>query len=232
MSKIFKKIVFVFVLGFVMFFIFSGNTYATSEVDVIAERMKVNASTEGKYFKVGMMSNYYQVERYNADVTIYRNVSIAKISDTIASSDIEDNFIQRTYIANDSTIVGFNGPVPRGYGKTLLYGLGYDWAYDDSGDNSESNYDGIFSNGNGFALHFSTPEIVENTQKYKLVTDEYLEYNYVRLELIADVVTADVTIRQYQKWWWGPQNLWEANVTAYIFCNIREEVHYSQDILY
>ncbi|MDE7263373.1 MAG: hypothetical protein K2N64_01750 [Anaeroplasmataceae bacterium] len=100
----------------------------------------------------------------------------------------------------DNLIVGFNGEVQRGYGETLLYGLGYERFYDDSLDTSKNNYkDSCVMS--GIITTFYTTGIVENTQMYKLTSNEY------------------------QKWW-GNQNLWTANVTAYVMCNIREEVLY------
>lgn len=124
----------------------------------------------------------------------------------------------------DNLIVGFNGEVQRGYGETLLYGLGYERFYDDSLDTSKNNYkDSCVMS--GIITTFYTTGIVENTQMYKLTSNEYQKYDYVTLWLIADVIEAEVTLKQYQKWW-GNQNLWAANVTAYVMCNIREEVLY------
>lgn len=225
MSKIIKRISFILIFGFAVFFTLSGKAKATSEVDQIASKMEVNAVTDGKYFKIGMMGNFYQVERKNARSKIHHNVYLTQISEDISSSEIENNLIPRKYIAKDNIIVGFNGEVQCGYGKTLLYGLGYERFYDDSLDTSTKNYkDSCVMS--GIIKTFYTTEIVENTQMYKLTTNEYQKYDYVNLWLVADIIEADVTLRQYQKWWWGNQNLWTANITAYVMCNVREEVLY------
>ena len=45
--------------------------------------------------------------------------------------------------------------------------------------------------------------------------------------MVADVVKVKLTVKQFQIWWWGNQELFSQEVTAYVICNLHDFVEYS-----
>ena len=50
---------------------------------------------------------------------------------------------------------------------------------------------------------------------------------YATLFLAGDVIRTSVIVEQYQKWWWGDQRLYRAEVDAYVICNLHDYVEYA-----
>ncbi len=109
--------------------------------------------------------------------------------------------------------------MPRGYGYTLLYGLGLVDDNDESTDNSKD-YCGL----NVWDSTIYLNDIVSSTTYYPNIDRNKRK---ATLYLYGDIIRVMLTVKQYQSWWWGDQPLYSEEVAAYVICNLHDVVEYS-----
>lgn len=214
---------FIFSIILCMFFISSMNVSAEVNTVDVQSKLQTNSEYIGKKFRVGMLENYYQIcLSSNNSVYIYNDVKILKCSETVTISNIDNNGIRRNKYILNSEIVGFSIAIPRGYGYTLLYGMGMT---NDSktNDSNEDNTDLYVSLG-GTYYTICTTEVVNSSAYYSNIDRNHKK---ATLYMVADVVKVKLTVKQFQIWWWGNQELFSQEVTAYVICNLHDFVEYS-----
>ena len=186
----------------------SANTFA-SEIDptAIKNKLETNMEIKGKKFQVGMMGNYYKICLHGNPAWVYEDIKI----------------FQRTKTILASNVVGFSVNLPRGYGFTLLYGMNLT-------DDSKTNETFRETTDLTVQLLSSTLDTiflteVEASSTYYSSIDR--SKNKATLYLVGDVIKVNLTVKQYQSWWWGDQLLYSEEVTAYVICNLHDYVEYS-----
>ncbi len=216
---------FIFVIIFGIFMMMgSANTFA-SEIDPTAIKNKLETNTEikGKKFQVGMMGNYYKVCLHGNPAWVYEDIKILQCSNTQRISTLGENGLQRTKTILANNVVGFSVNLPRGYGFTLLYGMNLT-------DDSKTNETFRETTDLTIQLLSSTLDTiflteVEASSTYYSSIDR--SKNKATLYLVGDVIKVNLTVKQYQSWWWGDQPLYSEEVTAYVICNLHDYVEYS-----
>ncbi|MDE5715460.1 MAG: hypothetical protein K2I42_04940 [Anaeroplasmataceae bacterium] len=71
----------------------------------------------------------------------------------------------------------------------------------------------------------SVKKIVDSSTYYSDI--DRVNKNKATLYLKGDVIKVVLTVKQYQSWWWGDQQLTSKEVTAYVICNLYDSIEYS-----
>lgn len=171
---------------------------------------------QGKTYKSGIIDNYHVVVTSGV-ADIKENQIICFLTERV---DVDSNTktVSRTKINTAPTFVAFDETkIKDAYAYTLLYGLKL-CTDEYTASNTTTTFE-FYCNGRSMKL--SSTSIVENHANY---TFENIPAGTKKAQLLlkGDIIAITITIKNYQKLWFGVDNNFKKQINAYICCNTYE----------
>ncbi len=184
-------------------------------------QLSFKKSYKSKNYKSGIIDNYLVVETSGV-ADLRKNQKICALTDYYEIYSSTPFTVNKNITEKYPTFIAFNeANIKDGYMYTLFNGLGL--CNDEN--TTSTNKDGRSFHHIGVYPELWTTCLAENYASHTF-DNIPIGKKGVQLMLMGDIVVTNITIKQYQKLWFGDDRLEMKTVTAYICCNVKGVDYY------